>query len=165
MREVEDLSISIPALPMPQVDGESQPNPAVVPQGNLQRSDSIRDIIQLLKQELMQNESGSGISRRAFDWLSWEPAPYYHPMCWVQAVDGTLKTPKSKSTNKLPPQLEIIKYLAGMNEKELSETLEWHLKRIGKVILEDLDYVSMFDLVAKYDYTFYPKDISFKRYD
>jgi hypothetical protein len=113
----------------------------------------------------MQSESGGAISKRAFDWLSWKPGLYYHPMCWVKSVNGASKTPKSKSTNKLPPQPEIIKFLSGMYEKNVGQTLEWHMEKIGHVVLEDLDFVSMFDLVAEYDFTFYSRDTSFRKYE
>jgi hypothetical protein len=135
-------------------EGEGQANQTGVPRSNLPRADSLRDLLQLLKQELVQNDPGSVTSNRPFDWLAWKPAKYYHPRCWVQAVNGVGKISKLKSMKKLPPQLEIIKYLSGIDQDKLNLSLEQHMEKIGPVLSEDLDYISMFDLVANYDFTF-----------
>jgi hypothetical protein len=158
-RKVEDLSKSITDLNMIPMEGEGQTNTTSVPRGSLPRADSLRDLLQLLKQELVQNESGSNVSNRPFDWLAWKPTTYYHPRCWVQAVNGVGKVSKLKSMKKLPPQLEIIKYLSGIDEKKLSLQLEEHMKDIGPVLWQDLDYISMFDLVSNYDFTFRSREI------
>lgn len=61
---------------------------------------------------------------------------------------------KLKSMKKLPPQLEIIKYLSGSDQDKFNLSLEQHVEKISSVLLEDLDYISMFDLVANHDFTF-----------
>lgn len=148
---------------MAPTEGEGQINQTGVPRGNLQRADSLRDLLQLLKQELVPNDSGSIASNKPFDWLAWKPAKYHHPRCWVQAVNGVGKGSKLKSMKKVPPQLEIIRYLSGIDQKKLSQSLEEHVKEIGPVQREDLDYISMFDLVANYDFTFKSREL--RRYE
>lgn len=162
-QKVEDLSKSITDSNMAPIGGEGHTNQTGVPRGNLPRADSLRDLLQLLKQELVQNDSGSIASNKPFDWLAWKPAKYYHPRCWVQAVNGVRKASKLKSMKKLPPQLEIIKYLSGTDQKKLSLSLEEHLKEIGPILPEDLDYISVFDLIANYDFTFRSREL--RRYE
>jgi hypothetical protein len=162
-RKVEDLGKSIMESTMAPIEGDGYTNQTGPLRGNLQRADSLRDLLQLLKQELVQNDSGSIASNKPFDWLAWKPAKYYYPRCWVQAVDGAGKVSKLKLMKKLPPQLEIVKYLSGVDQDKLSLSLEQHMEKIGPVLSEDLEYISMFDLVADYDFTFRSREL--RRYE
>lgn len=139
---------------MAPIELEGQINQSSIPRGNLPRAESLRDLLQLLKQELLQNESRSITSNRPFDWLSWKPAKYYHPLCWAKLMNGVAKVANLKGMKKLPPRLEIIKYLSGSDEIDLSKSLESHMEDIGHLVGEDLDYLGIFDLVANYDFTF-----------
>jgi hypothetical protein len=131
--------------------------------GNLPRADSLRDLLQLLKQELLQNESGSMTSNKPFDWLAWKPARHYHPVCWAKLLNGITKVSNLKGIKKMPSQSEIIKYLSGSDENKRSKSLESHMEDIGQLLGEDLDYIGIFDLVANYDFTFRSRE--HQRYD
>jgi hypothetical protein len=72
----------------------------------------------------------------------------------VKLLNGITKVSNLKGIKKMPSQSEIIKYLSSSDENNLSKSLESHMEDIGQLLGEDLDYISIFDLVTNYDFTF-----------
>ncbi len=149
--------------PPPPVEEEAEPTRAsAIRRDSLQR-ESLREIVFLLKQELMQSETGSSSSRRTFVWLACKPDKIYHPKAWVQAWDDDTEDMYEKKQLKEVPRTKIIKYFSGEDEDGTIMPLEWHITQTREIVPADVEFLSTFDLSLKDDFTFFPTRLFFPK--